>query len=68
MSLYNELVEAGVEIDHHESDLYCQVSKESTAVLARHPCLAKSTFIHQRTGTRWYDIPFMFDPWWRKRQ
>lgn len=68
MSLYTELVEAGIDINSHESDLYFPVSKESTAILDRHPELTWSTFIHQATGISWYDVPFMYEPWWRERQ
>jgi len=68
MSLYKELVEAGIDINSHESDLYCPVTPESTEILARYPEVGWTTFTHQRTGTRWYDVPFMYDPWWRERQ
>jgi hypothetical protein len=67
MSIYTEMVAAGIEVDHHESDLYVPVTPEATAILRRHPDLYSSSFTHQRTCTRWYEIPFMFDPWWEAR-
>lgn len=67
MNIYTEIVAAGIEVDHHESDLYVPVTPESTAILRRYPGLSHSSFTHQRTATRWYEIPFMYTPWWGAR-
>ena len=73
MSLYSDLIAAGVQVDNHESDLYFPATEKTRAILERYP-LAFSiheTFINQRppnVGERWIDVPFAFEPWWTKRQ
>ena len=69
MTLYQEIVAAGIPIGCHESDLYFPVTEQSREILARYP-LQKgnaTTFINQVEGGRWYDIPFAYDPWWESR-
>lgn len=71
-TLYQTLVDAGVEISNHESDLYFPVTKETTQILDQFP-LQKgnaTTFANQRppnVGQRWYDVPFAYVPWWEHR-
>lgn len=69
ISLYAELIAAGVEIANHESDLYYPVTPETTAILQRHPLERQctTTFIHQLHGQRWYDTAFAYVPWWESR-
>lgn len=72
MSLYSELVQAKIETDSHESDLYFPYTPESRAILARHP-VARGVarhFINQaepHKGELWVDVPFAYEPWWEKR-
>lgn len=66
-TLYEDLLEAGVEIDSHESDLYFPVSKESEQILLRHPDQSFTIFRSQIDGSAWVDCPFAYDPWWNKR-
>ncbi len=74
--LYDELVAAGVPVDSHESDLYAKVTPTSTAIINR--ALAEDRIRtrprmfpneQQPKGQRelWYDIPFMYSPFWRRR-
>ncbi len=74
--LYDQLVAAGVPVDSHESDLYAKVTPESTAIIAAAREAGRlhtrpSTFYNEQQpkGQRelWYDIPFMYSPFWRKR-
>lgn len=60
--LLDEIKAAGIEYDHHESDLYLPGTAEARAILARYPTHAKiaTTFIDQRTGTPWIDVPFAY--------
>ena len=63
-SLYDEMVKAGVEMDHHESDLYVPVNDVTRAILARYPKQARKTFASNPDGKPWYDIHFAYEPFW----
>lgn len=70
MSLYTDLIEAGIEVSNWQSDLYFIVTEETREILSRHP-LQKSnatTFKNQVTGRRCYDVPFAYDPFWEGRK
>lgn len=68
-SIYTQMVEAGVEISNHESDLYVPNNETTRAIIAEYE--------HKNSVTRfncyddpndpWFDIPFAFDPWWEQR-
>lgn len=64
MTLYAEMLEAGVDTDNHESDLYVEFTPEAAAIMAIHPDQKFTTFLDRITGKVWMDIPFKFDPWW----
>lgn len=77
MSIYTELLAAGVPMDHHESDLYALVNYESRAIIDKYFYESKgkrshkrwkaiTTFVSQIDGQTWYDIPFSYDPFWEK--
>ena len=69
-SLYEEMVEAGVEIDSHYSDLYVPVNDITSALVTRHyggNHYAAQTFINNIDGKRWYNIPFAYAPYWAAR-
>lgn len=73
MSLYTDLIAAGIQVDNHESDLYFPVTEQTTAILANHPLEKNnaSTFANQRppnVGQRWFDVPFAFEPFWQRKQ
>lgn len=69
MSVYKKLVAAGVEIDHHESDLYAKVTAESSEIVKNYGFNKNvRTFKSLVDGELWYDIPFAFDPWWESRE
>ena len=63
------------DIDHHSSDLYVKITKESTRIIdeyyAEHPELMKYLFVSiftSNTPSRclWYDIAFAYDPFWEE--
>lgn len=66
MTIYNDLLAAGVELDSHESDLYAVVTPTSTAIVDRYIAAGNRVtgFTALADGRRWYDIPFAFDPFW----
>jgi len=72
-SLYHRLVDAGFEIDHHESDLYVRVTDESRAIIEgwmAESGLGRdflSTFVSDIDKKRYFDVPFAFQPYWDAR-
>lgn len=66
MTLYEELMSAGIPIDHHGSDLYFRATAESGRILDkhRHRYARPSTFKSQVDGELWFDVPFAYDPFW----
>ena len=64
MSLYTDLIEANIKVSNHESDLYCPVNAETKALLAKHDIKTATEFKNQVEGGLWYDVPFLFDPFW----
>ncbi len=63
MTLYEELVAAGCEIENHESDLYVVVSEAALSILAGYEFRSTLSFFASE-GRRWVDVPFAFDPFW----
>ena len=72
MTLYQELVIAGCEIDKHESDLYVKECEKAMSIILRHFFCAGSTmkmpikFVSNIDGGVWWDIPFAYDPFWNR--
>ena len=65
-SLYDDLVAAGAELDNHESDLYVKANPETAGVIMRHG-RSLHPFRSRVDGLTWYEVPFAFAPFWRKR-
>jgi hypothetical protein len=63
MSIYTELLAAGVPLDNHESDLYALVTPESAKILCKHNQRLRS-FESPMDKAMWFDIPFAYDPFW----
>jgi hypothetical protein len=51
MTLYEKLVAAGVEVGHHESDLYAVVCPESAAILKESGVEASLTFVRRPSAS-----------------
>lgn len=49
--------------DHHESDLYVLVTRES-AVLCREYGKTGKVFRSELDGQAYFDIPFAYEPFW----
>lgn len=67
MSLYTDLVEAGVEISNRYSDLYFPANAQTQEIVKRHPKAVVRAFKNQITKTVWYEAPFQYDPYWEVR-
>ena len=63
MTLYQTLVQRGVKIDNHESDLYCEDTPE-TRKLVKSFGKVIEPFQRQPDGTMWLDVAFSYDPFW----
>ena len=71
-TLYTRMVEAAIPVANHQSDLYVPVTPQSTAILKQYEQEAfrkvwYCTFLNQVEGGQWYDIAFMYTPWWEQR-
>lgn len=67
-TIHEQLERAGVPLDSHESDLYAKVTPESTAIVEAYEHKENvTTFTSQIDGDQWYDIPFAFTPYWKRK-
>lgn len=63
MNIYKAMKKAGVEIDHHEGDLYVPASPAALKIVADYKWRCNVTeFTSAKDGTRWLDIPFAYSP------
>lgn len=62
MTLYQTVVQLGLEHDHHETDLYLKVTPEATRLVEE---FGPDKFLSE--GKLWYDIPFAYDPEWERK-
>jgi hypothetical protein len=66
--IYDQLKEANIKIDSHYSDLYCPVTKESTAIINKYENRHNVTKFNSAIDDElWYDIPFAYKPYWEKK-
>jgi hypothetical protein len=67
LSVYRELLEAGCDLDHHESDLYIRNTPEARDILAARPrAKVRGRHFVGTDGNCWIEIPFAYDPFWEK--
>lgn len=66
MSLYTDIVAAGIPFDHHASDLHFPITAQSSEILARYELQNKNAqrFTSKVDGKQWYDVPSSYDPYW----
>ena len=78
MSIYTEMQQAGIQTDHHESDLYVIDCPESRAILANYgkniypgkgfrKVFDTKPFYCEISGDAWLDIPFAYVPFWESK-
>jgi len=65
---YTALVNAGIPLDNHESDLYAKVTPEAGRIIRASGWGGVTVFINQLDGSPWFDLPFAYLPWWEARQ
>ena len=66
-SLFEAVQLLGIEHDNYESDLYLPATKQ-VQLLLRAFDIPAQPFRHTVHGTTWFDVPFMYSPWWEARQ
>ena len=67
-SIYEEMKAVGIEIGHHESDLYAKVTPESERIVAGYRFRRQvNRFISNIDNELWFDIPFAFNPFWENK-
>ena len=67
-SLYEQVKDFGVKIDHHESDLYIPVTAQTRALIATYEYRCNVvTFVSQIDKALWYDVPFAYLPFWERK-
>ena len=69
-TLFQKIVAAGIDFDHHESDLYIENTSVAMEILKSFPLNKKNArdFISETDGEAWIDVPFAYEPWWIKRR
>lgn len=69
MSLYTDLIDAGVQCSSHQSDLYFPVTDKTVAILAKYPKQKSITYTFRSNidGVLCFDVPFAFDPYWENK-
>lgn len=71
MSIYTDIVAAGIPHNNHYSDLYVPDTPEVRAILARHGKKVDGwnvqPFTNRVEGGRWLDLPFQYEPYWASR-
>lgn len=69
LNIYDELKAKNVQIDNHESDLYCPVNETTKTIIGQYDHKSNiTTFKNQIDGKLWYDIPFAYTPWWNTKE
>lgn len=68
-TIYQQVIEQGIEHDSHQSDLYIPVNGITYDLVTdyEHSCNV-TKFISQKDGQPWYEIPFAYDPWWQEAE
>lgn len=70
-SLYQLLIAAGCQIDHHESDLYVKATSEASKIIEPYclsnPIYKYTLFTSPIDNQQWWEIPFAYEPFWEGR-
>jgi len=68
-TIYQEVIERGIEHCNHNSDLYIPVTEETKELVQKYKLsgIMASTFYTQDDKTLWYDIPFAYMPYWEEK-
>ena len=68
MTIFEEINQAGIEFDHHYSDLYFPKNPVTDKIISRYEYKRNvKTFKDNITGKIWYDVPFAYDPYFEQK-
>ena len=67
MTIYQDMLAAGITCSNWQSDLYVPVTPETRAIVAKYPKQSRSIFNSNIDGRLMYDLSFAFDPYWEQR-
>lgn len=72
-TLYDDLVNANVPIDHHESDLYFYPNDAAIKILDQYPVerrMCKKFFSESGKEPKgwWIEAPFAYKPYWDEKE
>lgn len=65
-SVYEEMELAGLFVGSHESDMHVKDTPQARSILKRKGCEYKP-FTSETNGEALLDVPFSYDPFWKKR-
>lgn len=67
-SLYQQVVEAGIEHGSYETDLHVKVTGESRKLIDNYEFKGNvQIFRSNIDGLLWFDVPFAYDPSWASK-
>lgn len=70
ITLYERLMEAECEIDHHESDLYVVATPKAREIVSQYAKEVGHAVFDSYIGAdgrTWLDCWFLYEPWWERR-
>ena len=67
-TIYQQAVRLGLDIEHHESDLYLRKSEKSGELVDAYEHRANVRQFVAPDDSLWFDIPFAFDPFWAEKE
>jgi hypothetical protein len=65
--LYADCLAAGLEVDHHESDLYIKDCPKARELLEKYK-KPVATFRSQIDQQVWLEVPFVYTPFWEEKE
>ena len=68
MTIYQEMVDAGIVPENWQSDMYVPMNAKTKEIISRYEFKKNVTmFIDNIDKETWYKIPCAYDPFWMKR-
>lgn len=68
MTIYQDLIAAGIECSNWQSDLYFPANETTKQILDKYPGAYYSVFKSNRAIGPMYEVPFGFDPYWQPKE
>jgi hypothetical protein len=65
-SIYQQMLEISVPIEHHESDLHVPATQKTQAIINDYEFKSNVQRYIGENQQAWFDIPFAYDPFWER--